>query len=195
MASGDYGKSIGAIGEGITASTIASESSLFSLVLQNSRIGGFQHDILLEVPLLLINGSGTQNLRVHYTDENGSSRVYDQDIASSSRLKIAKVSYEVKTYSENTAAAFLIDGFLTGVQQVQDRSAVSDINAGVLVFDKSAFDIIKNDPQVVNAIDRLNNLKNPDGQRRAFLRIENGLRQNANNAYFALVNRIKDIAP
>ena len=143
----------------------------------------------------MINGSGTQNLRVHYTDENGSSLTYNQEVASSSRLKIAKVSYEVKTYSDNTAPAFLIDAFVTGVQQVEDRSAVTEINAGVLVFDTSAFNVIKNSTQVINAMNRLNNLRNPDGQRRAFLRIENDLRQNTDRAYYALVDKIKDIAP
>ena len=44
-------------------------------------------------------------------------------------------------------------------------------------------------------MNRLNNLRNPDGQRRAFLRIENDLRQNTDRAYYALVDKIKDIAP
>ena len=63
------------------------------------------------------------------------------------------------------------------------------------MFDKFAYEVIKNNPQVVNALDRLNNLRNSDGQRRGFLRIESNLRQEANNAYYALVNKIKNIAP
>ena len=193
---GDYGKSIGAIGEGIVAKKIADEASFISFVSQNSRIGGYQHDIMLEVPLLIRNGVGTHDLRIHFTDENGNPESYTQDVGSNSgRLKFGRVSYEVKTYSEDTPINFLINGFEEGVQQVIDRTSANGVNAGVLVFDKNAFDVIKNDPRVINAMNRLNNLKTSNNQKQGFLRIESGLRQESNNAYYALVDRIKNLTP
>jgi hypothetical protein len=187
--------SIGAIGEGIVASKLAKESSIFSLVDQNNRLGGYQHDIMLRVPLIKPNPAGFVDLKIHYTDEEGNPRVYDKNIRYSGRFRLANISYEVKTFSENTSYEYLLEGFLTGVQQVADRTSVSGVEAGLLVFDKSAFDIIKYDPRVKSAIVRLESLTTNSGSQKGFLRLINDLKPETERAYYSLIDRIKNIKP
>jgi hypothetical protein len=189
-----YRKAIGAIGEGIMAQKVSDESSVISVVTQGSTKGGEQHDILVRVPLYKINGSGTHDLRVHYTESDGSPAAYTQKL-SGDRFKIGRISYEIKTFSDDIEQRYIVAGFVEGVQQVYDRTGTLGANAGVLVFDKNAYDIVKNHPDVVAALDRLNGFRDSNGNKKGFLRLENGLRNEVNRALYALIDRIKNINP
>ena len=99
----------------------------------------------------------------------------------------------MKTYSEDTKFEFLVSGFVEGVRQVEERAALNGINVGILVFDKEAYDVIKQDPRVRSAYIRLQSIM-VNNTEAGFLRLVSGLRPETSRAYYALVDLIKIFA-
>jgi hypothetical protein len=193
------GKSIGAIGEGIFAKRLNDAAGFSTFIAQNSRMGGYQHDILQRTVCFkaTLDPESYFTLKVNYTDGDGGNRateVYTYK-DKNSRFSVGKISYEVKTVDESSSVYNLKSAFEVGVTQVKDRALVNGIDAGILVFDLDAYQIIKNHPDVIAALSDLESVRNSLGHQKAFLRLEPNLRYEAGRAYYALKDLIKNIQP
>ena len=194
-----YGKSIGAIGEGIFAKRLSDDAGFTTFISQGSNKGGYQHDILQRTACFRIKIGSTEStfvLKVNYTDQDGERRSSDiWTFGKDGKFSIGKISYEVKTVDEATNPYWIKKSLLDGVDQVKKRASIDGIDAGVLVFDYNAFQVIKDDPDVIAAIADLNSQKNSDNQQKAFIRLESGLRAEADRAYYALRDLTINLQP
>jgi hypothetical protein len=195
-----YGKSIGAIGEGIFAKRLSDEAGFSTFITQNSKKGGYQHDALQRTVCFKLNSGSVQTtfvLKANFTNEDGETQSSDVWTFGNRnrRISVGKISYEVKTVDETSSSFNLIKAFKAGVTQVKDRVSVNGIDAGILVFDYDAYQIIRYEPEVVVALADLNAERNVNNQRRAFLRLERNLRSEADRAYYALINLVKNLQP
>ncbi|MCK6640922.1 MAG: hypothetical protein L6Q81_12645 [Bacteroidia bacterium] len=98
------------------------------------------------------------------------------------------VNYEVKTLSGETDASVLFDQIKTGVQQTIDRGQ-GDYTYGVLVIDRAAWFKVQNDPvygpQLREQYERLSTSGN-------YLRLEDGLSDDANERLFELQEEVQE---
>lgn len=196
----------GAIGEGImgrrilTGGASITGSSLFF----GWNYSNYAHDLMQVTNLPRVSFSGTEakfELKVNFTSESGSPLSTQVTVSRSntnwftSLFTTGKISYEVKTNSPTSTPAAIGSSFTTGVQQVIDRSKADGVDAGVLVFDKDAYEVIKNLPSVREAIIKLNANKNAAGEQMSFLRLESSLHYEAERAYYGIRDKIMNINP
>jgi hypothetical protein len=197
-----YSKCVGAIGEGIFAKRLVDGGTSKNLVWQGITIGAIHHDLITTIPCVKVNTTSINagfTLKINYTDQNGNPisasvfpyRANKQGI----NMAVGAISYEVKTYSPNTALVWIKNGFIDGIEQAIKRANQPGCDAGVLVFDLPAFNIIKNDVAVQAAISKLATIKNQYGEQKAFLRLENNLHYEADRAFYAIKDRIKNLNP
>lgn len=197
-----YSKCVGAIGEGIFAKRLVDGGTSKYQVWQGITIGSIHHDLITTIPCVKVNTTNINagfTLKVNYTDQNGNPisasifpyRADKQGID----MAVGAISYEVKTYSPNTAPVWIKQGFIDGIEQAIKRANQTGCDVGVLVFDLPAFNIIKNDVAVQAAISKLATIKNKYGEQKAFLRLENNLHYEADRAFYAIKDRIKNLNP
>lgn len=80
--------------------------------------------------------------------------------------------------------------------QVRHRANIPYMSAAVLVFDDKAWDKLRNSSYGTQAIDdiaSMSSVTNQDGEQKIYFRIEKGLSQDANRAFFGLKDRIKNL--
>lgn len=85
--------------------------------------------------------------------------------------------------------------FKEGVKQIKHRANIPYMSAAVLVFDDKAWNKLRNSPYGAQAIDDIavmSSVKNDDGEQ-IYFRIEEGLSQDANRAFFGLRDLINEI--
>jgi RHS repeat-associated protein len=188
------GKAIGAIGEGLFATRLTSNTSeTGSALYMGRKIGGLHHDMLQSTNLFTLK-HGRFELKVNHTDINGVSRNSKVNVARTGFISQGTISYEVKTLSPKSDPAMLLSQFVTGVSQIAERTNVAD--AGVLVFDQAAWNVVYNSPHradLMKAYNSLTGLKNSHGNQVGFLRLENGLYDDSNKSYHALKDQINGL--
>ncbi|MEM6272782.1 MAG: hypothetical protein AAF998_25435 [Bacteroidota bacterium] len=188
------GKAIGAIGEGLFASRLTSHpSETKSELFIGADVGGFHHDSYQRTYLYTF-AAGRFELKVNHTDIYGNSRGSKVETSRSGWISQGTISYEVKTLSANSDPSFILAQFLSGVSQVTARTKAAD--AGVLVFDQDAWNTVYNSPlrgDLMSAYNELTELRNSQGNQVGFLRLEQGLYDDANKSYHALKDRIKGL--
>lgn len=201
MDAGDgYRKAIGAIGEGLFVSRLTSIPTSPPANMFVAKMFGTTHiDALVVRNIPFINGSGYE-IAINYTDLDGNyqqMRMHHPDGLTVGPIKETTIAYEVKTLNAqaNTPES-LFKMLQEGVKQTRHRANISYMSAAVLVFDQEAWKKLKNSnlgPQAINEITSMSTIKNSDGEQKIFFRIEEGLTKDANRAFFALKDRIKNL--
>jgi len=107
------------------------------------------------------------------------------------------IAYEVKTLNAqaNTSES-LYKMFTEGVKQVKHRANIPYMSAAVLVFDDKTWNRLRNSPygaQTIDDVAVMSSVKNNDGEQKIYFRIEEGLSNDANRAFFGLKDRIKNL--
>lgn len=140
-------------------------------------------------------------MNVIYTDMNGTFKENPLKLVRNSLsrpditggiINFGFVAYEVKTYNPSSTPATLFDAFKEGLRQTIERAYLQHINAGILVFDKLAFQNLRNSqygPQVTRLVNDMKKyLKN--GDQAVYLLLEDNLWQESNNALHGLTDII-----
>ncbi|WPU97699.1 DUF6443 domain-containing protein [Mucilaginibacter sp. cycad4] len=199
VAGGDaYGKSIGAIGEGLFAQRLTSSpSETGSSLAFGQRYGGYQVDLMQRTTLIRENeGAYGFELKVNSTDINGNDMSSKISVLgnSNSNFGYGSIAYEVKTIDPSGSIDNIYKAFVGGVNQAIDRTKAAD--ASMLVFDKAAFGKLLNSPmgkEALKQLGRLTGIQNSEGEQRGFLRLENNLSSDSQRALYGLKDKLKNI--
>jgi len=108
-------------------------------------------------------------------------------------INYGNVAYEVKTYNPSNSPAVLFDTFKEGMRQTIERASLKHMNAVILVFDKAAFDNLRNStygPQVIRMFNDMSKYKK-NGTQAVFMMLENDLWGSANRSLHAIQDVIK----
>ncbi len=210
--SGDgYKKALGAIGEGLFAQRIAMIPSISRSRLMVNAVVKDSYNPAEKVAVDVLSEhkfteaeQGYSFMTVNHTDRYGNSINTKLKLRRNSlshregfmMINVGYVAYEVKTYNPNNTPLALWSGFQEGVRQTLHRAMFRNMTVGILVFDKAAFEALYNSPyrnQVDALLDKIKNLKNPNGDQAAFLKLEENLWLDSNRAFFALKGQIAGI--
>jgi len=162
-------------------------------------LGTTHIDALVVRNVPFVGGTGYE-IAINYTDINGNyqqKRMHHPDGLTVGPIRETTIAYEVKTLNAqaNTPES-LYRMFKEGVKQVKHRANIPYMSAAVLVFDDKAWNKLRNSPYGAQAIDDIavmSSVKNNDGEQKIYFRIEEGLSQDANRAFFGLRDRIKNL--
>jgi len=185
-------KAIGAIGEGIFASRLASIPVYNSGLFIARSFGGYHHD-LIRVTQLSRAGFGKFELNINYTDYVGNDMDYKLSLLREAPYYKAIVSYEIKTLNPKGEKQYILQGLSRGIDQLEERLQVAD--AAVLIFDLDAFNAIKNLPETQSLLRKMESMKDDSGDRIMFLRLEKDLYLESLRSYHAIKGRIENISP
>ncbi|MCZ4245327.1 hypothetical protein [Pedobacter punctiformis] len=196
-----YGKSIGAIGEGLFAQRVTTEYP--TSPGGNMRIGywaGSTHIDALQEHFLPKVGGMYYGIMINYTDIDGNPKQQKMeypDLNHNTSMEIGRIAYEVKTLNVNkNSVETLYATFQEGVNQTVHRSKINGVNASVLVFDYNCWMKLMSSSyrqSVLNTISNIYSIKNSSNEQVIFIRIEKNLWQDSNKAYFDLIDKIKDL--
>ncbi|KIA91048.1 hypothetical protein OC25_23185 [Pedobacter kyungheensis] len=196
-----WGKSIGAIGEGLAASRITSWPTSPGFQYRVGFMAGTTHLDGLQWGVLFKTSTGIGwGLNVVNSDLNGNeviTKMEEPDGPEVFGQKMARISYEIKTISPYNDPAYLWASFSEGIKQAEHRANSSGISASVLVFDTDSFLKLKNStygPQLLNRLATMFSRKNDNGEQKVYLRLEKSLYADARSSYFALAGRIKNLS-
>ncbi|MFD1256136.1 hypothetical protein ACFQ3S_04965, partial [Mucilaginibacter terrae] len=210
-ASDGYGKGLGAIGEGLFAQRLLSIPSLTRVRAVGGAVVQDNLDLSKRIFIDLLTEQklpeaqeGYSYINMIYTDVQGNSQNKNLKVQRNSQSRLMGttmintgfVAYEVKTYNPSNTEAILFKAFTEGIQQTIQRAYFRNMTAGVLIFDKASFTKIYNSSyhsKIDAILQKVKNMRNINGEQAVFLRLENNLWNDSNNAYHALIDLIKDI--
>ncbi|MDT3405429.1 hypothetical protein [Mucilaginibacter terrae] len=206
-----YRKAIGAIGEGIFAKRVASIPSIsMARMLANAKmIDNFNPTNQIYVDLLTEHKyteveNGYSFMIVNHTDRFGNPIAQKLKLRRNSLsrnmgfsiINTGFIAYEVKTYNPSNTASNLWGGFKEGIEQTIERAFFRNVTAGVLVFDKTSFTNLYNSSyhsQVEALLNRIKSMRNSNGDQAVFLKLEENLWIESNNAFYSIKDKIENL--